>query len=345
MRYLSPVVVGVALTFGCALAVSACDKGDNKTSSAPGAASTAASANPSASGVASSVTSIAPVASATVAPQGKMAHCPSIVTGANTVIKDVEGGVMLTVIAKDAANVADIRARAKFLAESAKNMAPDIKHTGGGEGGGTFGRCPVVMRNTAVEAKEVEGGSELTVKPKDTKELDWLRRESRERLAEIGNPDAKEAGQGKMAHCPSSVDGAATTVKDTKDGVEVSVVAKDEAATKTIRERAKLVVAAAKLDAEKVTHKGDGSGGGGFGRCPVVLKDTKVESKDVPGGVIFTVKPAKAADLAELKKETNERAQKFAIAASGAGAPADAKAKPAPAAGGGGAAKPKSDVK
>jgi TusA-related sulfurtransferase len=256
---------------------------------------------------------------------GKMAHCPSAVTSANTVVKDVEGGVLLTVTAKDTANVTDIRQRAKFLADSAKNMAPDVKHNGGGEGGGSFGRCPVVMRNTAIDIKDVEGGSELTVKPKDAKELDWLRREARERLAEIGDPNAKEAGQGKMAHCPSAVGGSTTTVKDLKDGVEVSIVAKDDASTKTIRERAKTVLDAAKLDAQKLVHKGDGSGGGGFGRCPVVLKDTKVESKEIPGGVLFTVKPEKAADLAALKKETAERAHKFA--AMSAAAPAAGGAK------------------
>jgi hypothetical protein len=261
-----------------------------------------------------------------------MAHCPSIVTGANTVIKDAEGGVVVTITAKDATSVTDIRTRAKFLAESAKNMTPDVKHTGAGEGGGAFGRCPVVMRNTSVDLKEVEGGSELTVKPKDAKELDWLRREARERLAELGDPNAKEAGQGKMAHCPSAVEGSKTTVKELKDGVEVTIVAKsdkDEASVKTIRERGAAVLAAAKLESAKVTHKGDGSGGGGFGRCPVVLKETKVESKEVPGGVAFTVKPEKADALAALKKETHDRLQKFAI-----GATDTAAAKTAPVADG-----------
>lgn len=300
-----PLVVTVSLV--------ACDKETPKPSAAPPAASAVASAAASAAPSASA--SAAPVASATLAAQGKMAHCPSAVAGSTTNVKDIEGGVSLTVTAKDAPAVADLRARAKFLADSAKNMSPDVKHTGGGEGGGAFGRCPVVMRNTSVEVKEVEGGAEIAVKPKDTKELDWLRRESRERLAEMGDPNAKEAGQGKMANCPSAVDGATTTVKELKDGVEVTIVGKGEGAEKTIRERAKAVITAAKLDAQKVTHKGDGSGGGGFGRCPVVLKETKVESKDVPGGVVFTVKPEKPAGLADLKKETAERAQKFASTA------------------------------
>ena len=321
MRPLSSLVFLCAFAPPFAFALIACDKKDaSKTAPAPSASIAQAPASPSASVAAPQAS-----ASAAIGPAGKMAHCPSAVTSANTVVKDVEGGLIVTITAKDAPAVADIRTRSKFLAESAKNMQPDVKHTGGGEGGGTFGRCPVVMRNTSVDLKEVEGGSELTVKPKDAKELDWLRREARERLADLGDPNAKEAGQGKMAHCPSAVDGAKTTVKELKDGVEVSIVAKDakdDASTKTIRDRAKAVVTAAKLEAQKVTHKGDGSGGGGFGRCPVVLKETKVDFKEVPGGVVFTVKPEKAdakEALAELKKETNERVQKFSIAATESG--------------------------
>jgi hypothetical protein len=150
------------------------------------------------------------------------------------------------------------------------------------------------------------------VKVKNAAELDWLRRESRERLKEISEPGAKDAGQGKMAHCPSSVDGATTEVKATKDAVVVTVKGKDEAQTKEIRERAKFLVEAAKKDPSGVTHKGDGSGGGGFGRCPVVVKDTTVESKDVDGGSELTVKPQKAGDLAALEKEAKERADKLA---------------------------------
>lgn len=319
-------VHAASLPFALVVSLAACDKETPKPSAAPPAAS--ASSVASASAMPSASASAAPVASATLAPQGKMAHCPSAVAGASTVVKDIEGGVSLAVTAKEPAAVGDVRARAKFLADSAKNMSPDVKHTGGGEGGGAFGRCPVVMRNTAVEVKEVEGGAEISVKPKDAKELDWLRRESRERLAEIGDPNAKEAGQGKMANCPSAIDGATTTVKELKDGVEVTVVGKGDEAQKTIRERAKAVVAAAKLEAQKVTHKGDGSGGGGFGRCPVVLKETKVESKDVPGGVVFTVKPEKPAGLAELKKETAERAQKFVTSAPAAEKAKDDKGAP-----------------
>jgi hypothetical protein len=247
--------------------------------------------------------------------RGKMVHCPSVVEGASTDVQDVEGGVVLTITAKDEARTKEIRERSKFLADASKTEAPGQKHDGSGAGGGALGRCPVVNRNTTVETADVDGGSKITVKPKNAAEVDWLRRESRERLKEMSEPGAREAGQGKMAHCPSTVEGATTTIKATKEAVVVTVVAKDEPKTKEIRERSKFLVEAAKKDPNSVAHKGDGSGGGGFGRCPVVLKDTSVEAKDVEGGSELTVKPKNASDLAALEKEANERLSKVQGAA------------------------------
>ncbi len=272
---------------------------------------------PSAPAVADAVdASVAPAASAAAA-AGKMAHCPSTVTGATTDIKDNADGVTITVTSADAAQTADIRARAKFLADAAKNIPDGKQHNGSGEGGGVYGRCPVIMRNTVVDVSEVAGGAKIDVKPKDPKERDWLRRESRDRNAELALPGASAssgAGQGKMGHCPSAVLTSTTTVKDTKDGVQVDVVGKDDATTKDIRDRSKLLVEAAKSETENVAHKGDGSGGGGLGRCPVVLADTKVEAKDIPGGESFLVKPSKPADLVALRKESRERAANFVAA-------------------------------
>lgn len=240
-----------------------------------------------------------------------MMHCPSALEGTTTDIQDTDGGVIVTVTAKDEAKTKEIRERAKFLEAASKTETPGSKHDGTGAGGGAFGRCPIVNRNTTVEAAEVEGGSKVTVKVKNPAEVDWLRRESRERAQEIGQPGAREAGQGKMAHCPSSVEGAATEIKTTKEAVVVTIKGKDEAGTKEIRERAKFLVEASKKDPNDVVHKGDGSGGGGFGRCPVVLKDTTVEAKDVDGGTEVTVKPKKADDLGALEKEAKERAEKL----------------------------------
>ncbi|WP_394849276.1 hypothetical protein LZC95_17745 [Pendulispora brunnea] len=304
----------IVWAWGAAVAVvmlsSGCKKSESESKPAP-----SASAAASATGAAPSAAP-EPAASASAAPakSGNMAHCPSSVAGAKTDIQDGKDSVTIKVTATDPAAVSDIRARAKVLTEQASKAAQEVKHTGGGEGGGAFGRCPVVMRNTAVTAADIENGSAITVKPSDAKELDWLRRESRDRLAELAKPGAESAGQGKMAHCPSAIQGTKTTVKDTKDGVDVTVVAakpKDADTEKEIRERAKALVEAAKQDPATVHHTGSGTGGGGFGRCPVVLKDTTVTAKDAPGGSIFSVKASSPAGVAELRKEAKSRSANF----------------------------------
>ena len=114
-------------------------------------------------------------------------------------------------------------------------------------------------------------------------------------------------GGGHMQHCPTAVEGAKTEIKDAKDGVEITVTATAKDKTDEIRKRAKHVAEAAKQDPTAVEHKGDGHGGGGLGRCEVVLKDTTVTATDVEGGSKITVKPTKPVDLEWLKKETHER--------------------------------------
>jgi TusA-related sulfurtransferase len=265
-----------------------------------------------------SATAPAPSATAAADAKGKMTHCPNAVTGAKTEIKDTKEGVEITVTSSDAAAVKEIRERAKHSVEASKADDAGKKHTGEGTGGGALGRCPVVAKNTVVEASDVEGGSKISVKPKDAKEADWLRRETKERNAELAQPGALDAGQGRMAHCPNAVEGATTAIKETKDTIEISVTAKGDAAVKDIQARAKHLVEAAKLDPTDVKHTGDGKGGGGLGRCPVVVKDTTVDSKEIAGGAMLTVKPKKAADFDALKKEVQERNAKLASGAAAA---------------------------
>ena len=256
------------------------------------------------------VASAAPSA-APLAPAGNMAHCPSTVAGAATAIDDSSGGVTLTVTAKDPSATSEIRARAQFLAKSAANGAAPITHNGTGEGGGMFGRCPVVMRSTTLVVTDVDGGSKIAVTPRNPKEQDWLRRESRERLADLEKPGAEGAGVGKMAHCPATVRGATMQISDTKDSILITFAAKDDTAVKDIKDRSQKIAAAAKTDPKTVKHDGTGNGGGGFGRCPVVLKDTTVEEKDTPSGATFAMKPKNAKDLLALKKEVTDRVAKF----------------------------------
>jgi hypothetical protein len=241
-----------------------------------------------------------------------MAHCPSTVPGAATSIQDVPGGVALTVTASDDATTKEIQARAAFLGNAARNDVAPIAHNGTGEGGGVFGRCPIVMRNTAVVVTDVAGGSKLVVTPRDAREQDWLRHESRSRLSELEVPGADGAGVGKMAHCPNAVKGAMTAVADGTGAVAITVTAKDDDAVRQIRDRAKqIVLVSQKTVAGQIKHDGTGDGGGGFGRCPIVLKDTSVVEKDAPGGALFTVTPKNAKDLPALRQEVQARSAKF----------------------------------
>jgi hypothetical protein len=257
-------------------------------------------------------------AATTVAKSGKMAHCPNAVEGATTVTKDVEGGIELTVTAKDPALLSDIRARTQAIVDASRT-ASLTKHNGNGGGGGPFGRCPIVLKDTTLDAQSVEGGSRITVKAKSADEVDWLRRETEERAERLRAPGSTGAGAGKMAHCPSAVDGAKTQITATKDGVSVTVLATGDGVTQ-VRDRAKTLARVSK-HGEGVprdgAHTGDGKGGGGLGRCPIVLKDTVVEEKDIEGGSQISVKAKTASSVATVQADAKERAAKFQLGTPG----------------------------
>jgi hypothetical protein len=320
----------LALLAPLALAVFAGCEDKKQPTPTPSAApsATAVSAPSSTMGAAMSG---APAAS--VAPSGNMAHCPTAVEGSTATFTDVEGGVAVLVVSTDQKAIADIRARTSALVEAAKQQDPAKQHTGTGGGKGTFGHCTIIMHDTTLDVSDAPGGSKIVVKAKDPKEVDWLRRETRERYLNAHAEGGKGMGANRMVHCPSAVAGAVTKVADTKDGVLVTVTAKDADGAKEIRARAAHLAQASKLDAGKPEHKGDGHGGGGLGRCPVVLQDAIVEAKDVEGGSAITVKAEKKDGVAALQKEAKERAAAFSTptaATSGSAAPAgSASAKPA----------------
>lgn len=143
-----------------------------------------------------STASAPPVASAATAaedagpPKQEMNNCPTAVPGATVAIKDVEGGVEVTVTAKDEAATKEIRERAKRLASADRNEKVDGKHTGGGTGGGRTGHCTIIMRHTTLETTEVPNGVKVTVKAKDKSEVDSLRLETRDRDKEAKKADA-----------------------------------------------------------------------------------------------------------------------------------------------------------
>ncbi len=152
-------------------------------------------------------------------------------------------------------------------------------------------------------------------------------------------------GKGKMEHCPSAVEGAATKIANTKDGVTVTVTAKDEKDTKSvdeIRARAKHMAEASAKEAkekddkgEAPKHTGEGEGGGGSGKCPVVMKGTVVTAKDVKGGSELMVKASDAKQVDWLQKESASRLEKMAAMPAPAPGAGGEKAVPA-----GGEAKP-----
>jgi hypothetical protein len=240
-----------------------------------------------------------------------MANCPTSAPGATVVLKDVEGGIELAITGKDEVVTKDIKERMAKLVEADKNEPKTgVKHDHSGSGGGKYGRCTIVMRNTLLTTADLPNGVKATVKANDKTEVDWVRRETRDRDKATKSPAAEGAGTRKMANCPSAVEGAKTSVKDSKEGVIVTVTGTGDA-VKDIRERAKHAADVSKMaEPPKVEHTAEGKGGGGLGRCPVVVEgDTTVDVKEIESGVEITVKAKK--DVAALQKEAKARAANF----------------------------------
>lgn len=230
---------------------------------------------------------------AAVAHADRMPHCPSAVAGSITVVSAVPDGVELRIMGNDQA-AAEIRHRTEFLTRAAASSKG--KHDSAGTGGAQFGRCPVVMRNTTVQSRDIAGGVVVTLKPSDPAEVEWLRREVEERSAELANP--KTFGQGNLARCPSAVPNTLTTVIDAPYGVDVAVVAQSEDAARNIRLRARDL-------AKNMTTGGAGE------RCPVAIDDTTLVVNEIPGGAIISVKANRQENVAPLRHTTRERAADF----------------------------------
>jgi hypothetical protein len=242
------------------------------------------------------------VTSATVEPAGspgvaaaeaeRMPYCPSVVPGATTLVSSVPGGIEVRVTASATDAVSEIRRRADFLVGASAQEKG--KHDSNGSGGGRYGRCPVVMRNTALESRSIPGGAAVTIKPGVADELDWLRREVEERSAELSHP--VEFGHGIMKTCPNATLGAATTVTNAAYGVDMVVTAQSPEAVTEIRTRARELAKGAKPENDK--------------RCPAAVDGTTVDVEDVPGGAKLAIK-GKPDAIAVLQREVRERSLDF----------------------------------
>jgi hypothetical protein len=88
--------------------------------------------------------------------------CPSWVRGARTKVDDTRDGVRVVVTAESEPAVAEIRSRARYLAQ------------GKSAGGDATGRCPV-PRDARIEATDIEHGAEFKVRPAPNGSLKDLR--------------------------------------------------------------------------------------------------------------------------------------------------------------------------
>ncbi|MEO6574582.1 MAG: hypothetical protein ABIP89_12135 [Polyangiaceae bacterium] len=223
----------------------------------------------------------------------RLTNCPSAVAGSITVVAAVPDGIELRVTGNEQA-MAEIRHRTEFLTRASASSKG--KHDGAGTGGAQFGRCPVVMRNTSVQGRDIPGGAIITVKPSDPIELDWLQREVEQRSAGLANP--KAFGQGNLARCPSSVPNAETTVIDAPYGADVKVMAPNEDAARMIRTRAHDL-------SQNVKSAGPAE------RCPVAMDNTILVFSDIPGGAMIAIKTNKPEDVASVRHTARERAAEF----------------------------------
>lgn len=139
--------------------------------------------------------------------------------------------------------------------------------------------------------------------------------EGRNRAKEGDEGKEEGSGEGKKGDdvCPPTVEGAKTTVKDTDLGVVLEVVAESESAQKAIGERANLLLERQRAASEeKAAHSGTGSGGG-LGRCPIVIRGTKITLEPIPasagspGGTRVQVDALKTEEVDSLRRETKQR--------------------------------------
>ena len=181
-RHFALALIAVVLVSGC--------KKDGA-SSAPDAAP----ASPSPAALPSGAATGSPVRPTAA----KAAACPTGGPGVGATAQDTKDGVALTITGPEGAASDDIRARAHALAQLA-GQAGGGRGGGGGDGngpgdgtggggaggaggGGGLGRCPIVTRGTSIDVQDTTTGAVVTMRPNSPRDLDYLRKQVRSRLA------------------------------------------------------------------------------------------------------------------------------------------------------------------
>ena len=111
----------------------------------------------------------------------------------------------------------------------------------------------------------------------------------------------------KMKNCPSAVEGASTVVTMNDGKVEISVTAMGEDKVAMIRERA-THLASLNADSAEIQHTGEGEGGGGLGRCPIVYDNVEISTEEIDGGAKLVLTPEEGADAEAIATEVRTRA-------------------------------------
>jgi hypothetical protein len=135
-------------------------------------------------------------------------------------------------------------------------------------------------------------------------------------LAEPPNrndPDMTGKRELQMMQCPSAAPGAVTTVKTSKEGVELLVTAPTDWGRREVRRRAQQQQAMASQPARgHEEHTGQGTGSGLYGFCPGMMQGTKLTATDTDDGVRIVVVAGRRDQVAELQRTTRARAARLA---------------------------------
>lgn len=111
----------------------------------------------------------------------------------------------------------------------------------------------------------------------------------------------------RLRHCPLTVDGASVDVRDVDGGVEFSIGVSSEEGRQELARRAHHLeeFTRSRGKGTGVPH-GKGQGGGWMRDCPIVTKDTIVESIESPDGARIKV-TATTDDVDGLRSESRRR--------------------------------------
>ena len=221
--------------------------------------------------------------------------CPSALGDTHTDVQDVDDGVIVDVTANDAASADAIRARANGLLSAVKD-AEHSDFAAAKRGGLAY--CPVVVEDTHISTAVIDRGVRFVVTTNPS-EVTWLRHETRARFAELRVPTVPSSPA--LAHCPSALPSALTSVRDGEGTVVVTVVSRDADVADAIRGRAWHIAEASK-NVGAIDDDASGSP-----QCPIFAEGTSVDATEIPGGSEITIRPDDAGDLARLRRIVRAR--------------------------------------